>query len=97
MEKNNLEQRYAIKFFFVKLGESANDTYEKIQKAFGSDSVPHAQVFRGHIGFLHQRETVEDEPLSGRPARLFENKHKHRPCGGFHSSRSTFDNSNDRR
>jgi hypothetical protein len=35
-EKNNIEQRYAIKFR-VKLGEGAADTYEKIQKAFGND------------------------------------------------------------
>jgi hypothetical protein len=33
---------------FVKLGEGATDTYEKIQKAFGNDSVSHAEVFQCH-------------------------------------------------
>jgi hypothetical protein len=43
-------------------GEAITDTYEEIQKAFGDDSVSRAQVFRSH------EETMEDEPLSGRPA-----------------------------
>jgi hypothetical protein len=47
MENNNLEQRYAIKFC-VKLGESATDAYETIQKAFDNDSLSRAQVFRWH-------------------------------------------------
>jgi transposase len=96
MENNNLEQRYAIKFC-VKLGEGATDTYDKIQKACGNDSVSRAQVFRWHKDFVNWRETVEDEPRSGRPARLCGNKHKRRPCEDFHSSRSMPDNSNDRR
>jgi hypothetical protein len=50
MENNNLEQRYAVKFC-VKLGEGATDTYEKIQKAFGNNSVLHAQVFQWHKTF----------------------------------------------
>jgi hypothetical protein len=41
MDNNNLEQRYAIKFC-VKLGKGATDTYEKIQKVLGNDSVSHA-------------------------------------------------------
>jgi hypothetical protein len=36
LEKNNIEQRYAIKFR-VRLGEGTTDAYEKIQKAFGND------------------------------------------------------------
>jgi transposase len=69
MENNNLEQRYAIKYC-VKLGEGATDTYEKIQKAFGNDSVSHALVFRWHKDFVNGRETVEDKPRSGRPASM---------------------------
>jgi hypothetical protein len=38
MEKEHREQRYAIKFC-VKLGERATYTCEKIQKAFGNDSL----------------------------------------------------------
>lgn len=36
MEKNNLEQGYAIKFC-VKLGDVTTNTYEKRHKAIGSD------------------------------------------------------------
>jgi hypothetical protein len=54
-ENNNLEQRYAIKFC-VKLGDSATDTYETIQKAFGNDSLSRAQVFRWHKEFVNGRE-----------------------------------------
>jgi hypothetical protein len=38
MEMGPLEQRYVIKFC-VMLGEVATDVYEKIQKAFGNDSL----------------------------------------------------------
>jgi hypothetical protein len=92
MEKKNLEQHYAIKFC-VKLGQGATDIYQKIQKAFGNDPLSRGQVFRWNKDFVNGREMIEDEP----EARLCETKHKRRPCEGFHSSRSTFDNSNDRR
>jgi hypothetical protein len=69
MEKNNLEQHYAIKFC-DKLGEGAADTYEKIQKVIGSDSLSHAQVFQWHRDFLNGQEMAKDEPRSGRPASL---------------------------
>jgi hypothetical protein len=45
MENNSLEQRHAIEFCIM-LGEA--DTYEKIQKAFGNDSLSRAQVFGQH-------------------------------------------------
>jgi hypothetical protein len=61
MQKNNLEERHAIKFC-VKLVEDTTDTCEKIQKAFGNDSPSRAQVFRWHEGFVNGRGTVEDEP-----------------------------------
>jgi hypothetical protein len=44
MENNNFEESYAIRLF-VKLGEGATDTYEKIQKAIGNDSVSRVEVF----------------------------------------------------
>jgi hypothetical protein len=66
MEKNNLEQRYSIKFC-VKLG-GATDTYEQIQKTFGNDSLSHARVSRWHKDFVKGRETVEDELRSRHPA-----------------------------
>jgi hypothetical protein len=66
MENNNLWQRHAIKFC-VKLRESATDTYEMIQKAFGNDSLSHAEVFRWHKDFVNGREMVKDELWSGSP------------------------------
>jgi hypothetical protein len=38
MVKKNLKQRYAIKFR-VKLGKGVTDTYGKIKKVFGNESV----------------------------------------------------------
>jgi hypothetical protein len=67
MEKNNLEQRYVVKFC-VKLGWGATDTHENIQEMFANDSVSCAQVFRWHKDFINGRETAEDERRSGRPA-----------------------------
>jgi hypothetical protein len=32
--------------FRLKLGEGITDTYDKIQKSFGNDSLSRAQVFR---------------------------------------------------
>jgi hypothetical protein len=47
MENNNLEERYAIEFC-IKLREGTTNNYEKIQKAFGNDSLSLTQVFRWH-------------------------------------------------
>jgi hypothetical protein len=44
---DNREERYAIKFC-VRLLEGATDTYEKIQKAFGNDSLSRTRIFRWH-------------------------------------------------
>jgi hypothetical protein len=67
-EKNNLEQRYAIRVCVKVGGGGATDTYGKIKKAFGDGSVSCAQVFQRHRNFVNERETVADEPRSGRPA-----------------------------
>jgi hypothetical protein len=74
IEKINLEQSYAIKFC-VKLGEGTTDTYGKIQKAFGNDSVSRVQALRWHKDFVYGRETVEGEPRSGRPASVKRSKY----------------------
>jgi len=66
MEKRNLEQRSAIKFC-VKLNENATETYEKLKMACGEHAVSRTRVFRWHNAFLDGRESVEDEPSSGRP------------------------------
>jgi hypothetical protein len=41
--EKNLEQRYAIKFC-VKMREGTANTYEKVQKASGNDSLSHACI-----------------------------------------------------
>ena len=66
LRKRNLEQRYAITFC-VKLNENATETYEKLKRAYGEHAVSKAQVFRWHKAFLDGRESVKDEPRSGRP------------------------------
>jgi hypothetical protein len=40
----DMEQRAGIKFCF-KLGESASETYELLQKAYGSDSLSRSTIF----------------------------------------------------
>ena len=51
MDRQKFEQGCAIKFY-VKLGEPATVTYEKLQRAYGEHSLSRAQV--------------EDEPHAGR-------------------------------
>ncbi|XP_025408966.1 protein GVQW3-like [Sipha flava] len=66
MEQRNIEQRYAIKFC-VKLGDSVMKTYGKLVKVFGDEALSRAQVFRWHKNLKNGRESVGDEPRSGRP------------------------------
>ncbi|KAL4126948.1 hypothetical protein QTP88_011146 [Uroleucon formosanum] len=66
MEQRNIEQRYAIKFC-VKLGDSVAETYDKLVKVFGDEALSRAQAFRWHNNFKNGRESVGDEPRSGRP------------------------------
>ncbi|KAK5644536.1 hypothetical protein RI129_005836 [Pyrocoelia pectoralis] len=66
MEQRNIEQRYAIKCC-VKLGDSVKETYGKLVKVFGDEALSRAQVFRWHKDFKNGRESVGDEPRSGRP------------------------------
>jgi len=48
------------------LGESATETYEKLQRAYGEHSLSKAQVFRRYKSFLEGREQVEDVSRAGR-------------------------------
>ena len=64
MDRQNVEQRCPIKFC-VKLGESATETYEKLQSPY---SLSREQVFRWHKAILKDREKVENEPRAGRPS-----------------------------
>jgi hypothetical protein len=65
MEKRNIERRCAIKFC-VKFNENATETYKKLKRVYGEYALSRIQVFRWHKAFLDGRESVEDEPRSGR-------------------------------
>lgn len=66
MSDTNYEQRCAIKFC-VKLGENGTETFSKLKRAYGDDALSRAQVFRWFKAFSDGRESVADDPRSGRP------------------------------
>jgi len=66
MGKQNLKQCCVIKFC-VKLKENATETHKKLKQAYGEHAISRAQVFKWHKAFLEGRESVADEPRSGRP------------------------------
>ncbi|VVC30289.1 Winged helix-turn-helix DNA-binding domain [Cinara cedri] len=43
------------------------ETYDKLVKVFGDEVLSRAQMFRWHKNFKNDRESVGDEPRSGRP------------------------------
>jgi hypothetical protein len=64
--QENIEQWYAIKFY-VKLNKSATETFVSLTEAYGDATISRTMVFKWHKAFKEGRETVEDEPHSGRP------------------------------
>ena len=58
--KDNLEERYAIKFCF-KLGKNARETYGMLLTAFGASCMNRAPVFEWHKRFKEGRESVKDD------------------------------------
>jgi len=65
MEERNFEQRYAIKFC-VKLGETAIETFNKLKQAYGEHVLSRSQVFKWYKALSEGRESIKDEPRSGR-------------------------------
>ncbi|GFU77978.1 protein GVQW3 [Trichonephila clavipes] len=61
------EQRCAIKFCF-RLGHNATETFAKLQQAYGESVLSRTQAFRWFKAFSEGRESIEDEPRSGRPS-----------------------------
>ena len=66
MEERNIEQQCAIKFC-VKLGETSIETFNKLKQAYGEHALSRSQVFKWYKAFLEGRESIKDEPSSGRP------------------------------
>lgn len=61
-----MEQRAVIKFH-AKLGTSASQTLELMQKVYGDDCLSRPRVFEWHKRFLVGREDLEDDKHTGRP------------------------------
>ncbi|GFS89484.1 protein GVQW3 [Trichonephila clavipes] len=65
MSDNNFEQRCAIQFCF-RLGHNATEPFAKLQQAYGDSVLSRAQVFWWFKAFSEGRESIEDEPRSGK-------------------------------
>ncbi|GFV04470.1 hypothetical protein TNCV_920901 [Trichonephila clavipes] len=49
------------------IGHSATETFAKLHQAYRDIGLSRAHVFRWFKAFLEGRESIEDEPRSGRP------------------------------
>ena len=66
MSDYKIKQRCAIKFC-LKIGMNATETCGKLQEAYGKDALSRAHIFSWFKDFLTGRDSVENEPRSGRP------------------------------
>ena len=60
------EQRVCIKFC-VKLGRNVEETFEMLRTAFVVQCLSCARIFKWHKRFKEGRDSVDDNPRSGRP------------------------------
>ncbi|GFS89993.1 protein GVQW3 [Trichonephila clavipes] len=65
--RSDNEERCATKFCF-RLGHNATETLAKLQQAYGDSVLSRVQDFRWFKAFSEGRESIEDEPRSGRPS-----------------------------
>ena len=68
--EDTLEERYAIKFCFGKLGKNATETYGMLRAAFGASCMNRAWVFEWHKRFKEARESVRDDERCGRSKKV---------------------------
>jgi len=65
MEEHNFKQQCAIKFS-VKLGETGIGNFNILKQAYGKHVLSRSQVFKWYKTFSEGRESIKDEPHSGR-------------------------------
>jgi len=70
--QENIEQRYAIKFF-VKLNKSATEIFSSLTEAYGDVTLSRTMVFNWYKALKEGRKNVEDNPHSERPPIEFQN------------------------
>ncbi|XP_064115144.1 protein GVQW3-like [Macrobrachium nipponense] len=62
-----IEQRYCIKFCY-KLGDTQVQTIQKIQQAFGDETMVITEIKEWYNCFKQGQTSVESKPRSGRPS-----------------------------
>jgi len=65
MEERNFEQRCTIKFC-VKLGKTGIESSNKLKQVYGEHALSRSQVFKWYTTFSEGRESIKDEPRSGK-------------------------------
>ena len=51
----------------VKLGRNGAETFEMLRTAFGEQCLSRPRIFESHKRFKEGRDSVDDNPRSGRP------------------------------
>ena len=67
MEEPSFKQRCAINVC-VKLGETGIVTFNKLKQAYREHALSRSQVFKRYKALSVVRESIKDEPRSGRPS-----------------------------
>ena len=54
--------------FVSNLGETGIETFNKLKQAYGEHALSRSQVFKYYKAFSEGRESIKDDPRSGRPS-----------------------------